>query len=583
MSLRAGDLAVDYSAARPDLADLKKSGVRAIIRYSSGTHAASASGFEKAKLCQPGEVRAAEQAGVDLIAVSEGASKARMLDGRDAGVADGAADLTFWQARGYAKGAIIFCAYDTAQPDPHAHPAVSAYLEGYRESIDGYYEVGMYGGDVAINAMLDAGVIHFGWRSMSDAWSRNGSWYRPDDPGASARLAHVSNAHLWQTGNLTCPSVDEDVVLRDGLPTHLSQGGAPPAKPAEPESGDPMTVVDVLRAAGLTVVEMPGWHGRHRFLSRFRPKAVMWHHDAMALGWNSDPDDDLNVPKYMARPGKLGSQFWVGRDGTWVVVADGRMPHAGRGPGRRGIRRNKGNLETYGIETDHTVGTPWPDRQVASIIVGSAALCAHFGFDPNDCLGHKEYAPGRKIDPSGADMNDWRGRTAAAMTGVPPVRPAGGTYVVKPGNTLSSIGRRTGVEWRRIAQVNGIEPPYIIHPGDTLTIPGAKHESSAILPYRDPPAWGVPRGDYYGLITGPAVSHGGYYPSERPMVTWIQDGMIALGYAPNRPAWSDGRYGPPTVEAVAAWQHDMHRATTSLPGQFWHDDFLNLIRDWSNA
>ena len=46
------------------------------------------------------------------------------------------------------------------------------------------------------------------------------------------------------------------------------------------------------------------------------------------------------------------------------------------------------------------------------------------------------------------------------------------TYVVKPGDRLFSIGRQFGVNPFAIAQANNIAPPYVIHPGQTLKIPG---------------------------------------------------------------------------------------------------------------
>ena len=48
----------------------------------------------------------------------------------------------------------------------------------------------------------------------------------------------------------------------------------------------------------------------------------------------------------------------------------------------------------------------------------------------------------------------------------------GGTYTVRAGDCLSSIGSRLGVSWQSIASANGIYSPYMIYPGQVLTIPG---------------------------------------------------------------------------------------------------------------
>jgi LysM repeat protein len=54
----------------------------------------------------------------------------------------------------------------------------------------------------------------------------------------------------------------------------------------------------------------------------------------------------------------------------------------------------------------------------------------------------------------------------------PSVRPSpGGTYIVQPGDTLSSIADLYGISYLAIAEVNLIPPPYIIHEGDELLIP----------------------------------------------------------------------------------------------------------------
>jgi lysozyme len=53
----------------------------------------------------------------------------------------------------------------------------------------------------------------------------------------------------------------------------------------------------------------------------------------------------------------------------------------------------------------------------------------------------------------------------------PPAPPPGETYVVQPGDTLSEIGERLGVDWRAIAQANGISDPNLIYVGQVLRIP----------------------------------------------------------------------------------------------------------------
>jgi hypothetical protein len=82
----------------------------------------------------------------------------------------------------------------------------------------------------------------------------------------------------------------------------------------------------------------------------------------------------------------------------------------------------------------------------------------------------------------------------------------------------------------------------------------------------------MPAGHYFGLYTGPAESHGGFYASERPAVTKIQQRLTKLGY----PLVADGRFGPATKAAVAKWQHAKVPGTTRF-GEVWRDDWTKLF------
>jgi N-acetylmuramoyl-L-alanine amidase len=95
------------------------------------------------------------------------------------------------------------------------------------------------------------------------------------------------------------------------------------------------------------------------------------------------------------------------------------------------------------------------------------------------------------------------------------------------------------------------------------------------------PGWSLPAGHYYGDIKGPARSHGGFYPSERPAIQAIQRRLIAKGYVPGvtdwRSGWADGVFQQPTVDAVARFQRAEMPRTTYF-GQVWSDDYRQLAR-----
>jgi LysM repeat protein len=63
--------------------------------------------------------------------------------------------------------------------------------------------------------------------------------------------------------------------------------------------------------------------------------------------------------------------------------------------------------------------------------------------------------------------------TAEPTTDVGPTpRPTGGgTHIVQPGESLSSIGEIYGIPWLLIAEANAIPEPYIIQVGQELVIP----------------------------------------------------------------------------------------------------------------
>jgi lipoprotein NlpD len=48
-----------------------------------------------------------------------------------------------------------------------------------------------------------------------------------------------------------------------------------------------------------------------------------------------------------------------------------------------------------------------------------------------------------------------------------------GDYIVQRGDSVSSIAKRFGLNWRELAQRNRIAPPYVIHPGQRLSLGGA--------------------------------------------------------------------------------------------------------------
>lgn len=161
-------------------------------------------------------------------------------------------------------------------------------------------------------------------------------------------------------------------------------------------------LADVLREAGLTVVEHEGWETRGRG-DVGTIDAVIAHH----TGKGSDKGL-LNLIMN-GRPDLAGplSQVFLPRDGVWHLLAAGRCNHAGNGSWHGAT----GNSDTIGIEAANAGDgvDPWPRAQMSSYVRGVAAILRHLGKDELGVAGHKEFAlpRGRKIDPT-FDMHDFR-------------------------------------------------------------------------------------------------------------------------------------------------------------------------------
>ena len=161
-------------------------------------------------------------------------------------------------------------------------------------------------------------------------------------------------------------------------------------------------LADILRNAGLNVVEVDGWKTRGH--GQMNPiKSIIVHHtagpatgDFPSLKIVRDGRSDL--------PGPL-SQLGLGRTGTWYVIAAGLSYHAGAT-----INDSLyANVNAIGVEAEGT-GLPatdtghvhWPEVQWQSYVKGVKALQAAFSVPTSRVLGHKEAAAplGRKIDPN---------------------------------------------------------------------------------------------------------------------------------------------------------------------------------------
>lgn len=167
-------------------------------------------------------------------------------------------------------------------------------------------------------------------------------------------------------------------------------------------------LADVLRGAGLTVVEVPGWRGRGRELGGIDGVVI---HDTVTTKSTSDQAAaDLLRDGRRDLAGPL-SQLGLDRSGRLWLIADGRCNHNGYG--------EWGN-SAIGIEVFCAGGLsgheePQTELQQAIGARAAAAILHQVGLPPSRCKGHKETDPGRKIDPYKVDMDHYRRRVAGSQ------------------------------------------------------------------------------------------------------------------------------------------------------------------------
>ncbi|MET0340090.1 MAG: N-acetylmuramoyl-L-alanine amidase [Polyangiales bacterium] len=257
----------------------------------------------------------------------------------------------------------------------------------------------------------------------------------------------------------------------------------------------------VLAAADLKVACVDGYETRGRG-DVGTTRGVMCHHTAgRALG--NMPSLRLLVEGRPNLPGPL-AQLGLGRDGTYYVIAAGKANHSGKGSWN-GV--TQGNASLIGIEAEHTgsASDPWPDVQMDAYRRGVAALLARLQLSQSACVGHKEYARGRKSDPC-FDMHHFRAELALHISGraptptlIPAFEESGspGRPTLRRGARLALVttlqrtlalrddgvfGARTEAAVRALQRAHGLVPDGIVGPKtwralDALDAPDARSVS----------------------------------------------------------------------------------------------------------
>ena len=192
-------------------------------------------------------------------------------------------------------------------------------------------------------------------------------------------------------------------------------------------------MADVLRAAGLKVVEVPGWKTRGYASQDLKAAlGVLWHHTATARSrylTSNAPTLDMLVNGRSDLPGPL-CNLGFGRDGTVYVVATGVANHAGAGS-LPGVPVNLGNHYLIGIEMESSGVAPWdwtPEQLYWAPRLGAAlekGFLMGLPAEKRIQAAHYEYSSQGKIDPAGwpGGMDGLRASINAVLAGSAPKPP----------------------------------------------------------------------------------------------------------------------------------------------------------------
>jgi N-acetyl-anhydromuramyl-L-alanine amidase AmpD len=228
----------------------------------------------------------------------------------------------------------------------------------------------------------------------------------------------------------------------------------------------------VLRAEGLTVVEVAGWATRGK-TTQLAPKVVIAHHTATRA---STSDTAVIALLVKGRPDLPGPLCHVGlsRDGTVHLIAAGKANHAGAGTWK-GVT---GSVNTFGIEAynDGLGGEPWPQVQLDAYDRICSAVLRHESRDASWLCAHREWATpaGRKPDPVGIDMGQMRSRVQALLDG------GDDNMALRKGSTGNAVGalQKAINAWRVGSPPLAVDKVY----GDATVAAVSEYQQAANLP-----------------------------------------------------------------------------------------------------
>lgn len=251
---------------------------------------------------------------------------------------------------------------------------------------------------------------------------------------------------------------------------------------------------DVLRAAGLRVVETPGWKTRTATGTQPRPVGVLEHHTATPTSYQRPaPTVQLCIDGRPDLDGPL-CHVVIGYDGTVHLIAAGRANHAGKAKASGPNPAGDGNTLYVGFEWDYQGMNQGPSpEQYNAAMRGTAAVLLWLDRPAEAARGHKETSVTGKIDPGRVDMNAFRADVAWVMAGGKSAATPGGietlafndTFTTRYGNQLSVADFMAWMDFR----VNELYRA-VLEPGSQPSrIPGDKNTTNLRDAVMDSTAW----------------------------------------------------------------------------------------------
>ncbi|SDZ51054.1 N-acetylmuramoyl-L-alanine amidase [Saccharopolyspora shandongensis] len=174
-------------------------------------------------------------------------------------------------------------------------------------------------------------------------------------------------------------------------------------------------LADVLRAAGLRVVETPGWRERTASGPQPRPVGVLEHHTATPTSYTRPaPTVQMCIDGRPDLDGPLCHAV-IAYDGTVHLIAAGRANHAGKARASGPNPAGDGNTLYVGFEWDyHGVNQSPSPEQYDAAVRATRAVLAKLGRPADAARGHRETSVTGKIDPGHVDLDQFRRDVAAA-------------------------------------------------------------------------------------------------------------------------------------------------------------------------